>query len=207
MASFGKKGQETVRFSAAARPLAGSPVRPPLAKQPGPHVIYREGETERPTFHDSHIEKHWPKYGAAIAAVFALAYSLYDGKRFVLGLILVPILFGAMSYLAMNGLRKSLNNVHVARTQLFRSPAFLAGAVAGFAYFIYSTFISPQMVMGVEWGAQTAFDDGIQQKDLGAVAILMLKAAGYMVGGGIAVEFVTKKFRGNDSAGGQNNAR
>ena len=49
MASFGKKGQETVRFPAAARPLAGSPVRPPLAKQSSPHVIYREGESERPT--------------------------------------------------------------------------------------------------------------------------------------------------------------
>lgn len=192
---FGQRGMAAPHARALQqRPLPGSPA------QKSPHVIYREGETERPTFHNSHIEKHWPKYLAVAAAVFALVFLISDGKRDPFGLILVPILFGGMSYLALNGVRKSLNNLHVARTQLFRSPAFLAGAVIGLGYFVYSTFISPTMIMGVEWGEQTAFYDGFQQKDFGAAAILLLKGAGYMVGGGIAVEFIARKMFGAGQA-------
>jgi hypothetical protein len=177
------------------RPLAGSSM-----PQQSPHVIYRDGETQRPTFHDSHIEKHWPKYLAVAAAVFALVFLISDGKRDAFGLAVVPILFGGLSYLFLNGLRKSLNGMHTVRTQLFRSRPFLAGGVLGLSYFIYSTFIQPTTVMGVEWGLQTAFDDGFQQQDLGAVAMLLLKAAGYMVMGGIAVEFIARKLFGADKA-------
>ncbi|NGO50518.1 hypothetical protein [Allomesorhizobium camelthorni] len=202
MTVFGKRGQEGAQRFQAARPLASS-AGAPLQKQASPHVIYREGETERPTFHGSHIEVHWPKYGAAIAVLLALGYLIYDGKRDVFGLMLAPVLFGAFSYLAMNGLRKSLNNVHTLRTQLFRSPAFLIGSAIGLCYFVYSTFISPQMVMGAEWGVQTAFKDGFQQQDFSAVAVLLLKGAGYMVGGGIIVEFIARKLLGANDAGGQ----
>jgi hypothetical protein len=187
---FGQRGM--------AAPPAG--VRPSprqvASSPPNSHVIYREGETERPTFHGSHIETHWPKYGAGLAAIFALSYLIYDGKRDLFGLVLVPVLFAAISYFAMNGFRKSLNNVHLVRTQLFRSPSFIVGAAIGLGYFIYSTFIDPQMVMGVEWGVQTAFSDGFQQQDFGAVAMLVLKCAGYMVGGGLIVDFIARRFLG-----------
>lgn len=215
MTAFGKKGQETGGYAAGSRPLAGSAElsRPivlrskPSVTQPSPHVIYREGETERPAFHNSHLEKHWPKYLAVAAAAFALGYFVYEGKRDAVGLTFAPALFGGFSYLFLNGLRKSLNNMHTARTQLFRSPASLAGGLVGLGYFIYSTFISPTMIMGVEWGAQTAFHDGLQQADMGAVASLLLKGAGYLVVGGLAAEFLSKKLFGGHAAGGADNAR
>jgi hypothetical protein len=71
----------------------------------------------------------------------------------------------------------------------------VAGAVAGLAFFIYQTFISPQMIMGVEWGVQTAFADGFQQEDSSAVVVLILKAAGFMIGGGALFGFIAKRFQ------------
>jgi hypothetical protein len=178
---FGRRGVDAER----ARPSVKSR-----------NVIYREGHDARPTLHGSHIEVHWPKYLAAAGAVFALGYLVASGKRDPFGLVLVPVLFGAIAYFTLNGLRKSLNDVHTVRTQLFRSPAFLVGALMGLGYFVYSTFLSPQMIMGVEWGEQTVFQDGFQRQDIGAVALLALKAAGLMVLGGLVLEFIARRFLG-----------
>jgi hypothetical protein len=193
---FGKRGVGGGPSFGGSRPLAGEPASKPLAERHSPHTIYRPGETERPTFHNSHIELHWPKYLAAAAFVFALAYLVNDGKTDPFGLTVVPLLFAAISYFALNKVRKSLNDLHVVRTQSFRSPAFLAGGALGLGYFIYSTFISPEMIMGQEWGLQTAFADGFQQADLGAVAMLLLKAAGMIVAGGLLIEFISKRLFG-----------
>ena len=205
--SFGKRGQGEGRFSSVHRPLAGSaPLQraaAPIAPRQSPHTIYRPGETERPTFHDSAVEKHWPKALGILAAAFALGYLIYDGKRDLFGLVLVPLLFGGFAYLAGNRFRKSLNHMHAARTQLFRSPAFLFGGIVGLGYFVYSTFLSPQMVMGQEWGVQTAFADGFQQKDLSAVAVLLLKAVGFVVLGGFIVEAISKRLFGGTGGGSQ----
>jgi hypothetical protein len=203
MSNFGKRGQGTGRFSGAGRPLAGSPANTPAAK-PSPHVIYREGESQRPSFHDSHIEKHWPKYVAGASAVFALVYLIYDGKRDPFGLILAPILFAAFSYLALNGIRKSLNNVHAVRTKMFTSPTFGVGAFLGLCYFVYSTFFGGPNSADSEIAQAVAefqdpltpFKDGFQQKDFSAVAILILKAAGTMALGGVIVNVTAKRFFG-----------
>jgi hypothetical protein len=168
---------------------------PSVVQRETPHVTYRSDETARPTFHGSHFDVHWPKYGAVIAAAFALGYLLVDGARDPFGLVFAPVLFGVISYFTLNRLRKALNHLHFARTEGFRSPAFVAGAVAGLAFFIYQTFISPQTIMGVEWGVQTAFADGFQQEDLSAVVMLILKAAGFMIGGGVLFGFVAKRFQ------------
>lgn len=118
------------------------------AGRASPHTVYREGEAKRPAFHDLHIERHWPKYGAAAFALFALGYSLYDGKRDPLGLVLVPLFAAFWSYLGLAGSRKAINHLHTVRTQTTtRSPAFFVGVMLGFAYFVYSTFISPQTIL------------------------------------------------------------
>jgi hypothetical protein len=200
---FGKRGMSDSPSVGAVRPLAGSPANVPATK-PSPHVIYREGESERPSFHDSHIEKHWPKYVAGAGAAFALVYLIYDGKRDILGLILVPILFAAFSYFALNGLRKSLNNVHAVRTKMFTSPTFGIGALLGLCYFIYSTFFGGPSSTDSEiaqavaefQNPMTPFKDGFQQQDFGAVAILILKAAGTMALGGLIVNVIAKRFFG-----------
>ena len=205
--SFGKRGQGEGRFSAVQRQPAGNaPLQraaAPVAPRQSPHTIYRAGETERPTFHDSFVEKHWPKALGVVAAAFALGYLIYDGKRDLFGLVLVPLLFGGFAYLAGNRFRKSLNNLHIARTQLFRSPAFLVGGAVGLAYFVYSTFVAPETIMGQEWGVQTAFADGFQQQDLSAVAMLLLKAVGLVVLGGFIVEAISKRLFGGTGGGSQ----
>ena len=203
MTSFGKRGQDTGRFSGATRPLAGSSVNLPASK-PSPHVIYREGETERPSFHDSHIEKHWPKYVAGAGAVFALVYLIYDGKRDPFGLVLAPILFAGFSYFVLNGIRKSLNNVHTVRTKMFTSPTFGVGAFLGLCYFLYSTFLGGPSSSDSEIAQAVAefqnpltpFKDGFQQQDFGAVAFLILKAAGMMALGGFVVNVIARRFLG-----------
>jgi hypothetical protein len=175
-------------------------MEPSTVRRERPHVISRDDETARSTFHGSHVEVHWPKYAAVVAAMFSLGYLLVDGQRYPFGLIFVPVIFGAISYFTMNRLRKALNHVHILRTGGFRSPAYMAGAAAGFLFFIYQTFITPQMILGVEWGVQTAFADGVQSEDLPAVGMLILKAAGFMVGGGVLFEFVAKRLRGDAGA-------
>ncbi len=199
---FGKRGQSGGRFSGATRPLAGSSLNP-LAAKPSPHVIYREGENERPSFHDSHIEKHWPKYVAGAGALFALVYLIYDGKRDPFGLILAPILFAAFSYFVLNGIRKSLNSVHTVRTKMFTSPTFGVGAFLGLCYFLYSTFSGPNssdseiaQAVAEFQNPLTPFKDGFQQQDFAAVAVLILKAAGMMALGGFIVNVIARRFLG-----------
>ena len=202
--SFGQRG--TVLPSGGQAPVVERVAR--QADLSSPHTIYREGQALRPRFHDSPVERHWPKAGAVLAAGFAIVYSLSQGRTDPFGLVLVTVLFGGIAYFALNSFRKSLNNLHTVRTQLFRSPAFLVGGVAGLAYFVYATFVSPTMVMGVEWGEQTAFQDGFQQADFGAAAILLLKAAGHIVAGGLLVEVIARRvFGARQAESGEENAR
>ena len=209
MGSFGKRGRDAERFASAARPLAGSAKPFPVA-QSNPHVIYREGQAERPSFHGSHIEVHWPKYGAALAAIFAISVLLYDDKRDLFGLVLVPVLFAGFSYLVMNGFRKALNDVHKVRTSLFKSPTFGLGALAGLCYFAYSTLSGPSptdseiaKAVAEFQNPLTPFKDGFQQQDFAAVAMLILKAAGTMALGGFIVNWIAKRFFGVEMDGGK----
>jgi hypothetical protein len=200
---FGKRGMSDSPSVGVARPLAGSSANAPATK-PSPHVIYRPGEAERPTFHNSHVERHWPKHVAGAGAVLVLVYLIYDGKRDPFGLILVPVLFAAFSYLTLNGIRKSVNNVHAVRTKMFTSPTFGAGAFLGLCYFIYSSFFGGPSSTDSEIAQAVAefqnpltpFKDGFQQKDFGAAAILILKAAGTMALGGFIVSVIAKRFFG-----------
>ena len=209
MTSFGKKGQETGRFSGAQRPLAGNPP----ARQPSPHVIYREGEAERPGFHGSFAELHWPKFGAAAFALFALGYYVTSGKGDLFTLVLATLLAGGFGYLVLSGFRRSVNNVHTARTELFRSPRFAVGAALGLGYFIYSTFLrSPPDASDSEIARAvfeftdplTPFRDGFQQRDLSAVATLILKAAGMMVAGGVIVRMIARRLLGEEAGSAKN---
>ena len=210
MSSFGTRGQDTQRSTNAARPLAGSSVRP---SQPSPHVIYREGETERPGFHGSFAERHWPKFGAGAFALFAFGYYVTSGKGDLFTLVLATALAGGISYLVLNGFRKSVNNVHTARTEVFRSPRFAIGAALGFCYFVYSTLTGGPDASDSEIARAVAeftdplapFRDGLQQRDLSAVAMLILKAAGMMVAGGVIVRMIARRLLGEE-AGSANNA-
>ncbi|MEO5322485.1 hypothetical protein PV773_04095 [Mesorhizobium sp. CC13] len=203
MGSFGKRGQDMQRSANAARPLAG---RTPTQQKPGPHVIYREGEAERPTFHGSFAELHWPKFGAVAAALFAFGYYVMSGKRDLFSLVLATLLAGGIVYFVLNRFRKSVDDVHTARTEIFRSPRFAVGALLGFGYFVYSTFFGAVESTGNEFTdavAQfqdplTPFRDGFQQKDLAAVAMLILKAAGMMVFGGLIVRTIAKRVLGEE---------
>jgi hypothetical protein len=202
--SFGQRGP--MLRSDGRVPVVDRVARP--ADLSSPPAVYRDGQAQISRFHDSPVERHWPKAGAVLAAGFAIVYSMSQGRTDPFGLVLVTVLFGGIAYFALNSFRKSLNNVHTVRTQLFRSPAFLVGGVAGLAYFVYATFINPTMVMGVEWGEQTAFQDGFQQADLGAAAILLLKAAGHIVAGGLLVEVIARRvFGARQAEGAEKNAR
>ena len=160
------------------------------------HVIYRDGETARPTFHNSHAELHWPKYGGALAAIFVLGYLIYSNRYDPFPMVIVPLLFGVAIYFSLNKLRKAANDIHSLRTEAFRSPIFLAGAAAGLLYYLYSTFISPEMIVGLEWGGpKPRLEDGWQRQDLSASAIQLIKALGMMAFGGWLFQFVAKRFR------------
>lgn len=206
MGSFGKRGQDMQRSTNATRPLAGSSVRTPAQQKPGPHVIYREGEAERPTFHGSFVERHWPKFGAVAAALLALGYYVISGRSDIFSLVLATLLTGGIVYFVINRFRKSVDDVHTARTEIFRSPRFAVGALLGFGYFVYSTFFGAVESTGNEFTdavAQfqdplTPFRDGFQQKDLAAVAMLILKAAGMMVFGGLIVRTIAKRVLGEE---------
>ncbi|WP_144223073.1 hypothetical protein [Mesorhizobium amorphae] len=208
MASFGKRGQDTQRSSNAVRPLAGSSPRISPQK-PSPHVIYRDGETERPQFHGSFIDLHWPKLGASAAALFAFGYSISSGRTDPFSLVLVTALAGGMVYFVLNKFRKSVDDVHTARTEIFRSPRFAVGALLGLCYFVYSTFFGSSESTGNQIADAVAkfqdpltpFHDGFQQQDLSAVAMLILKAAGMMVFGGLIVRTVARRVLGEEESG------
>ncbi len=52
----------------------------------------------------------------------------------------------------------------------------------------------------MEVGEQTAFKDGLQTTDMGAVALLLLKAAGSAVAGGVAFQFIARRVFGAGNA-------
>jgi hypothetical protein len=158
---------------------------------PSLNIIYREGETPRPTFHGSHAERHWPKYAGAAAAILVLGYMVDQGKGSGLNFVLIPLLFGFAIYLALRGIRKSANDLHTLRTEGGRSPVFMAGAVAGLLCFVYWTF----MAAGPDWGPRPRFGDGFQRQDLAAAALLLIQAAGFMACGGWLFQFIAKRFR------------
>jgi len=187
---FGKRGM-TDRPS-AQRPLAGSPK--------SPHTIYRPGETERPTFHGSFVERNWPKFGAVAFAALALAVYLTSGKTDPVSLVLATLLAGGIGYVLLSKVRASLNDVHMARTEIFTSPSFAVGAFAGLGYFLYTLLAGPDL-SGNEVEREIArfqdplgaFRDGFQQQDLGAVAFLIIKLAGFMVAGGLVTRFIARR--------------
>jgi hypothetical protein len=166
---------------------------PTPAARTSPHVVYRE--MPRAAFHDSHAERHWPKYGGAGAAILMLGFFIFVGRSDFVGLFLGPVLFGLATYMSLSKLRKTANDLHRLRTETSRSPAFLAGAFAGLLYFLYSTFVSPEMVLGIEWGPTPDLGDGVQRQDLAAAALQVLKAIGLMACGGWLFQFVAKRLR------------
>ncbi|MBZ8132270.1 hypothetical protein [Afifella sp. IM 167] len=153
------------------------------------NTIYRPGESERPTFHGSHIERHWPKYGAVAFAGFALAYAISErGFAHPVSLAMLPLFAAGFGFLALRGIREMVQSVHLVRTRTLRTRAFTAGVAAGLLCFLYTTFIDPQTIMGIEWGLQSVFNDGFQREDLSAALVMALQAFVLMAGTGLLFE-------------------
>jgi hypothetical protein len=186
--SFGRRG-----FGRESKAQGLSPAPP----RKSPHQIYREGETPRPTFHNSHAELHWPKYGGAVAVFLAAGYLIYSGGYGPFTVAIVPFLLGFSIYFSLNRLRKSATDLYVLRTEGTRSRAFVAGAVAGLLYFLYSTLFGDGMILWLEWsGPRPKFGDGLQRQDLAAVALQIIKALGMMAFGGWLFQFAAKRLGG-----------
>lgn len=203
MATFGKKGTET---GTGARTLVAS-VRPPQAASPHRvsgdrnRVIVRDDEPREPNATVVLIEKHWPKAVGLGMALFAIYFNVVmSGRTDPFSVVFTSLLAGLFFYWVTNKFRKSLDDLHAVRTNPLKSPVYLAGALVGFGYFVYSTFLAPSEVLGVEVGEQTAFKDGLQAADMGAVALLLLKAAGSAVAGGVAFQFIAKRVFGAGNA-------
>ncbi|MCF3642035.1 hypothetical protein LXM94_18880 [Rhizobium sp. TRM95111] len=207
MAAFGKRGVEA--SVGAKRPTAS--VRVPNAE--GAHqfsgdrsrVMVRGDEPTEASPTVVFIEKHWPKVFGLCIALFAAYFNVVmEGRTDPFSVVLVSLLAGGIFYWGANKFRKSLDDLHAARTNALKSPVYLAGALVGLGYFVYSTFLAPSEVLGIEVGEQTAFKDGVQASDMGAVALLLLKAAGCAVAGGIAFQFIAKRIfgAGNDTQSG-----
>ncbi|MCR6498600.1 hypothetical protein MUO32_06120 [Shinella sp. CPCC 101442] len=203
MATFGKKGTET--GVGGKTPTAS--VR--LSNADGPHkvsgdrsrVMVRADEPREANPTVVLIEKHWPKAVGVGMALFAAYFNVVmSGRTDPFSVVFASLLAGLFFYWVANKFRKSLDDLHAVRTNPLKSPAYLAGALVGFGYFVYSTFLAPSEVLGVEVGEQTAFKDGLQTTDMGAVALLLLKAAGSAVAGGVAFQFIAKRFFGAGNA-------
>ena len=190
--------RENSEFGRRGTKQASSRQNAPASKipeRPGSE-IYRDGVREKPSETVVHIELHWPKYLAAAFACFAVYHVAFNRNADLFSIVFVGLIAGAIGYFVLSKFRMSLNSLHAIRTIGSRSPAFKIGALVGLGYFLYSTFFSPTEIMGLEWGEQTAFDDGFQRQDFGAVAILLLKAAGLMALGGIILDIVANRFFG-----------
>ena len=147
---------------------------------------------ERFTFHGSHLERHWPKYGSAAFAAFAVTYAALSWKGDFVTLAIMATVSFLVAYRVLNGFRKSVDNLHQARTQLFRSRAFLLGASLGAFVYLFATFIWQPKLLGFPIGEDNPFADGFQQADLAGVASLLLGIAAFMVAGGLCFELVSK---------------
>jgi len=153
------------------------------------NTIYRPGEAERPSLHNSYLERNWPKFGALAFALLALGYTVQErGTDHPVSLAILFPLAGGFAYLALSGVRRALNAVHTVRTEGGRNRAFTLGLALGLAFFVYSTFIDPTTIMGHEFGLQTVFRDGFQGRDLSALIPLVFRAALMMVAGGVILE-------------------
>lgn len=148
-----------------------------------------------PEIHNTHLERHWPRYGAIAFAIFAAFFTFNDQAKGNLQItLLTGLLAGGFSYFILIRFHNSLNRLHTLRTAKTRSKFFILGVVLGLTYWIYSTFISPTVLLGHEIGPQTAFKDGFQRQDLFAVAQLLLSAAVYAGLGGALVSFFETRF-------------
>ncbi|MCT7662434.1 hypothetical protein [Shinella kummerowiae] len=203
MAAFGKKGVESTvgakTPTASARlPQAASPHQVTGERS---RVMVRGDEPREVNPTVVLIEKHWPKAVGVGMALFAAYFNVVmSGRTDPVRVVLTSLLAGLFFYWVANKFRKSLDDLHAVRTNPFKSPAYLAGALVGFGYFVYSTFLAPSEVLGVEVGEQTAFKDGLQAADMGAVALLLLKAAGSAVAGGVAFQFIARRVFGAANA-------
>jgi hypothetical protein len=160
----------------------------------GMHAALREGMAEG----------FWPKAGAVLAAGVAVACSVASGRTEPFDLVLAAVLFGGIGYFALGTFGRSRISLRALR-QVPRSPAFLLGGAAGLAYFVYVTFVGP--TAGPEWGGSSVFHDGAMQGGL-AAAVLLLKAAGHVVAGGLLVEVFSRRLSGARQAeSGEKNAR
>jgi len=133
-----------------------------------------------PEIHNTHLERLWPVYGALACALFAIFMRYKEMNHIdVNTLLYIGILVGGITYLIFRGFRNSLNTLRDARRIKTQSRAFQIGLVVGLTYWVYSTFVSPTVLLGHEIGVQTAFYDGFQQHDMFAVVQLLLSAAFY----------------------------
>ena len=151
-------------------------------------------------------EGHWPKAGAVLGTGLAIAYCVANGRTEPFDLVLAAVLFGGIGYFALSALTRSRVNPRALGVQLLRSKTFLLGGLAGLSYFVYVTFVSP--TTGAEWGGPAAFVDGLQPGGFAASAVLLLKAAGHVVAGGLLVEVFSRRMSGARQAeSGEKNAR
>lgn len=203
MAAFGKKGTESgagVKAPAASVRLPHS-ASPHQVSGDRSRVMVRGDEPREVSPTVVFVEKHWPKAVGIGMALFAVYFNVVmSGRTDPFSLVLTSLLAGLFFYWVANKFRKSLDDLHAVRTNPLKSPVYLAGALVGFGYFVYSTFLAPSEVLGVEVGEQTAFKDGLQTADMGAVALLLLKAAGSAVAGGVAFQFIARRIFGAGNA-------
>lgn len=176
--TFGKRGTRNMQASVSQYSYTPAVTTPPKF-----------------VFHGSHLERHWPKYGSAAFTAFAVGYAALSWKGdLVTFAIMGPVAF-LVAYRVLNGFRRAIENLHQARTQPFRSRAFMAGASLGACLYLFATFIWQPTILGFPLGGDNPFLDGFQQADLAGLAWLLLGMAGYMVTVGLFFEFVAKLFR------------
>ncbi len=140
MATFGKKGMETgvgVKTPTASVRLPQT-ASPHQVSGDRSRVMVRADEPRAANPTVVFIEKHWPKAVGVGMALFAAYFNVVmSGRTDPFSVVLTSLLAGLFFYWVANKFRKSLDDLHAVRTNPFKSPAYLAGALVGFGYFVY----------------------------------------------------------------------
>ncbi len=145
----------------------------------------------------------WLVAGSIAAAAAPVAYLLSQGSADPSSLLLAAVLCGGIGYFALNSLTASLHAVRAPVMNRFRSFAFVGGGVVGLAVFLYTTVLGPAAVMGWQ-----AFEVELHRIDGAAAAVLLLKAVGHVVAGGLLVEILSRRlFGARQAESGEKNAR
>ena len=162
----------------------------------GPLIDRSGDDISLPKIHDTHLERHWPKYLAVVVAIGGGIHmaSLLPEKYTIGRTLALMAIATVFFYFLFSGLKMGADAIHTARTVREKSPAFWVGMLLGLGYWVYSTFVSPTMVFDQELGMQTALYDGIQPEDWKPIAFMLVYALIYAMVGGYIVEFLKTRF-------------